>query len=143
MFDIGFWEIGLILVVALLVVGPERMPEFARKAGHWYGKGRRFITNVQDDVQRELRTEELQNMLNQQQEQLHSLQGMIKEPSASDGVMQTVASELAEIETAVSGSATQSMPPNKPTAATKPTAPTKPTPPTKPKALGNAKDDNG
>lgn len=134
MFDIGFWEIGLILVVALLVVGPERMPEFARKAGRWYGKGRKFITNVQDDVQRELRTEELQSMLNQQQEQLHSLKNMMNDTSSGDGIMQTVENELADIESAVSSNAANPTPPSKPT------PPTKPTPP---KSLSNRKDDNG
>ncbi|NOR39707.1 MAG: twin-arginine translocase subunit TatB, partial [Gammaproteobacteria bacterium] len=42
MFDIGFWEIIFILVISLLVVGPERMPRIARTAGLWVGKMRGF-----------------------------------------------------------------------------------------------------
>lgn len=63
MFDIGFWELTLIAVVALVVIGPERMPEVARKAGMWVGRIRRFVTNVKDDIDRELRQEELRKAL--------------------------------------------------------------------------------
>lgn len=63
MFDIGFWELTLIAVVALLVIGPERLPEVARKAGMWVGRMRRFVTNVKADIDRELRQEELRKAL--------------------------------------------------------------------------------
>ncbi len=46
MFDIGFWELSLLALVALLVVGPERLPKLARTAGLWLGKGRRLINSV-------------------------------------------------------------------------------------------------
>jgi len=62
-FDIGFWELTLIAVVALLVIGPERLPEVARKAGMWVGRMRRFVTNVKADIDRELRQEELRKAL--------------------------------------------------------------------------------
>lgn len=64
MFDIGFWELTLIGVVALLVFGPERLPEVARTAGLWVSRIRRFITNVKRDVEQELRAEELKQFLN-------------------------------------------------------------------------------
>ncbi len=63
MFDIGFWELTLIAVVALLVIGPERLPDVARKAGMWVGRMRRFVTNVKADIDRELRQEELRKAL--------------------------------------------------------------------------------
>jgi len=62
-FDIGFWELALIAVVALLVIGPERLPEVARKAGMWVGRMRRFVSNVKADIDRELRQEELRKAL--------------------------------------------------------------------------------
>jgi sec-independent protein translocase protein TatB len=68
MFDIGFWELVVIAVVALLVVGPERLPGLARTAGTWIGKVRRFVNSVQADIDREVRTEELQKLLNKQNE---------------------------------------------------------------------------
>ncbi len=66
MFDVGFFELLLIGVVALLVVGPERLPKIARTAGLWLGKGRRFINSVKSDIEQELKTEELKRILAEQ-----------------------------------------------------------------------------
>lgn len=67
MFDIGFWELAVIGVVALLVIGPEKLPAVARTVGFWIGKGRRFVATVQNDFQRELsKTEELKRLLEEQ-----------------------------------------------------------------------------
>ena len=77
MFDFGFWELILIMVVALLVVGPERLPGLARQAGLWIGKARRFVNSVRSDIEREIRSEELKNMLNQQQSEIQELKGML------------------------------------------------------------------
>lgn len=67
MFDIGILEIGLIAVVALLVIGPERLPAVARTVGYWFGKTRKFVMSVQDDFNRELnKSEELKNLLEEQ-----------------------------------------------------------------------------
>ena len=63
MFDIGFWELALISVIALLVVGPERLPAMARSAGLWVGRIRRYISHVKDDIEREIRAEELRDMM--------------------------------------------------------------------------------
>ncbi len=59
MFDIGFWELALIGVVALLILGPERLPTVARTAGLWLGRARRFMSDVKADIDNELRSEEL------------------------------------------------------------------------------------
>ncbi len=59
MFDIGFWELCLIGVVALLILGPERLPTVARTAGLWLGRARRFMTDVKADIDNELKNEEL------------------------------------------------------------------------------------
>lgn len=79
MFEAGFLEMLLIGVVALLVVGPERLPGIARKTGEWVGKIRRFITNSKQDLERELRTEEMRNMLIMQEEQIRDLRDSIKQ----------------------------------------------------------------
>ena len=68
MFEFGFWEILLIGVVALLVVGPERLPGLARTAGVWVGRARRFVASVKADISREVRNEELREILNTQNE---------------------------------------------------------------------------
>ena len=66
MFDIGFWELSLLALVALLVVGPERLPKLARTAGLWIGRGRRLIDSVRADIERELKAEELKKILDEQ-----------------------------------------------------------------------------
>nr|VFJ51774.1 MAG: sec-independent protein translocase protein TatB [Candidatus Kentron sp. DK] len=74
MFDIGFWELTLIAIIALVVIGPERLPEFARTAGFWIGKARRLFTNVKNDIDRELRADELRRMIKPQElEQIHEI----------------------------------------------------------------------
>lgn len=67
MFDIGFWELSLIGIVALLVIGPERLPAVARTVGKWVGKANRFIANVKDDISKELKDEDLKRILAEQQ----------------------------------------------------------------------------
>ena len=66
MFDVGFWELSLIALVALLVIGPERLPKVARVAGLWIGRGRRMIGSVKADIEREIKAEELKEILNKQ-----------------------------------------------------------------------------
>ncbi|KPJ93244.1 MAG: hypothetical protein AMJ53_07740 [Gammaproteobacteria bacterium SG8_11] len=67
MFDIGFWELAIIGVVALIVIGPDKLPAVARTVGFWFGKARRFVATVQDDINREVsKTEELKRLLEEQ-----------------------------------------------------------------------------
>ncbi len=75
MFDAGIFEFGLILVVALLVVGPERLPRLARTAGLWLGKVRGMVGQVKADIDRELAAEELKRSLQKQAEEtgLHEI----------------------------------------------------------------------
>lgn len=68
MFDVGFFELMLIGVVALLVVGPERLPKLARTAGMWLGRGRRFVSSVKDDIDREIKADELRQILDKQKQ---------------------------------------------------------------------------
>lgn len=63
MFDIGFWELTTIAVIALLVIGPDKLPGVARTAGKWVGRARRFVTDVKTDIDRELKQEEIRNAL--------------------------------------------------------------------------------
>jgi sec-independent protein translocase protein TatB len=63
MFDIGFWELMLIGVVGLVVIGPDRLPGVARKLGYWVGRARRFVNSVRQDIDREIRQDELRQAL--------------------------------------------------------------------------------
>ena len=89
MFDIGFWELSLILVVALLVVGPERLPKLARTAGLWLGRMRSMVQSVKSDIDRELAAEELKRTMSEQadsigiHEIIEDAKGAIEDVSAS------------------------------------------------------------
>ena len=80
--EFGFSELVLIGLIALLVVGPQRLPELARQAGAWIGKARRFVSDVRADVEREFHAEELKRMLSEQQDEIDTLKGMISETQA-------------------------------------------------------------
>jgi sec-independent protein translocase protein TatB len=68
MFDIGIWELALIALLALIVLGPKRLPEVARMAGKWLGTVRRFVASVKEDFDQELKSEELSELRKLQQE---------------------------------------------------------------------------
>ncbi len=78
MFDVGFWEILLILVLALVIIGPERLPAAARKAGYFVGKARRYIEGVRSEVESELDVNEFKRMLHNQEVQINELQQQLK-----------------------------------------------------------------
>lgn len=77
MFDIGVLEVAVILVLALLVLGPERLPVVARKIGYWIGKGRRYLESVKQEVEKEIDSAELKRILHNQSIQIEELQSKI------------------------------------------------------------------
>ena len=80
MFDVGFWELALVGLVALLVVGPERLPRLARTAGLWLGRGRRMLSSVKAEIDRELKAEELKQIL-EKQAKSNPLETILSEPA--------------------------------------------------------------
>ncbi|HRO58657.1 MAG TPA: Sec-independent protein translocase protein TatB [Burkholderiaceae bacterium] len=62
MFDFGFSELMVIGLVALVVLGPERLPRVARQAGQWMGKLQRYVADVKSDINRQMELEELRNL---------------------------------------------------------------------------------
>jgi sec-independent protein translocase protein TatB len=58
-FDVGFSELMVIAVVALIVIGPERLPRVARTLGHLFGRLQRYVNDVKADINREIELEEL------------------------------------------------------------------------------------
>lgn len=62
MFDIGFSEILVIAVVALIVIGPERLPGVARTLGHLFARMQRYVNDVKADIQREVELDELRKL---------------------------------------------------------------------------------
>ena len=62
MFDVGFSEIVVIAVVALIVIGPERLPKTARMLGHLFGRLQRYVNDVKADISREMELDELRRL---------------------------------------------------------------------------------
>ncbi len=80
MFDIGFTEIIIVGVVALIVLGPERLPSAVRTAGLWLGRIKRTIGSVQKEISEELRVEEMRQAAKQQQERLEQGAEILTKP---------------------------------------------------------------
>lgn len=91
MFDIGFWEVFVIGIIALFVVGPERLPDLARKAGLWYSKITRFISSVKSDIDREMGAGNLQE-LKDVQDQFRQAQQEFK--SAGNSIMESAPNKV-------------------------------------------------
>lgn len=70
MFDIGFAELLLCAIVALLVLGPERLPGAARTVGRWVGRARRTVNHFTEQIDREIRAEELRKRLEEEMREL-------------------------------------------------------------------------
>jgi len=66
MFDVGFWELCLIGLVSLLVIGPEKLPATARVVGFWLGKTRNMVASVKAEIKDELQAEEIRQILKEQ-----------------------------------------------------------------------------
>ncbi|NVJ49857.1 MAG: twin-arginine translocase subunit TatB [Gammaproteobacteria bacterium] len=71
-FDIGFFELCLVAIIGLLVLGPERLPVAARAIGRWVGKARRTFSSFKQDIDRELQIDELRQQIKQQQAQMEA-----------------------------------------------------------------------
>ena len=86
MFDFGMWEIAIILVITLIVVGPEKMPALARKAGLYVGKFRKFISKIKNDINSEIEAEELKEQLSVKNEELLLSQTLDEAKSGIDEI---------------------------------------------------------
>lgn len=74
MFDFGFSEMMVIAVVALVVLGPEKLPKVARQAGQWMGKLQRYVADVKTDINRQMELDELRKMQAELQDTARALE---------------------------------------------------------------------
>lgn len=72
MFDIGFSEILMIAVVALIVIGPQRLPKVARTLGHLMGRAQRYVNGIKADITREMSLDEMRQFEQKAREQVDS-----------------------------------------------------------------------
>ncbi len=78
MFDIGFSELMVIGVVALLVIGPEKLPRVARAVGHLLGRAQRYVNDVKSDINREIQLDELKKLQAEVTESARSLEDSVR-----------------------------------------------------------------
>jgi sec-independent protein translocase protein TatB len=115
MFDIGFSEMLLIAVVALIVIGPERLPKVARTLGHLFGRMQRYVNDVKADISREMELDELRKLQTQIQDAAHSFEASVKnEVSATESQFQKIAQEMNPLESGPAAAETAALPPADP-----------------------------
>lgn len=127
MFDIGFSEIVVIAVVALIVLGPERLPKTARTLGHLFGRLQRYVNDVKADISREMELEELRKL----QQQMKSAASDLEQSMTS--AVREAESGVREVEAELNaGAAGTPAPPPVQAAEVAPPAPAAEAPPAEP-----------
>jgi len=101
MFDVGFSELMMIAVVALVVIGPERLPKVARTLGHLFGRLQRYVNDVKADISREIELDELRKFKDEFKDAAQSIESGLRDEVS--GTESTISSIAQETETAVAG----------------------------------------
>jgi len=97
MFDIGFSEMVVIAVVALVVLGPEKLPKVARTAGILLGRLQRYVNDVKSDINREMQLEELKKLQAQVEESARNIErGVTKEFQSAEAAVNQTAQSVTE-----------------------------------------------
>jgi sec-independent protein translocase protein TatB len=91
MIDLGLSKLAIIGVVALIVIGPEKLPRVARMAGTLYGRAQRYLHDVKSEVSREIELDELRNLQKEVQETAQSIK---------DSVENTIAQNIDDVDAA-------------------------------------------
>ena len=125
MFDIGFSELMVIAVVALIVIGPERLPKVARTVGLLFGRMQRYVNDVKADISREMALDDLRKLQANIQDTANSLEQSMKQEvgavesdlnKIAGGTQAAVAPPASPAETAEALAAAEAMPPADPLA---------------------------
>ncbi|WP_313369408.1 Sec-independent protein translocase protein TatB [Achromobacter animicus] len=106
MFDVSLTELMVIGVVALIVIGPERLPKVARTVGHLLGRAQRYVNDVKSDIQREIELDELRKFKTEMEDAAQGVQQSLNETGASlQEPVQQFRAELDEVAREASGKA--------------------------------------
>ena len=107
MFDIGFSELVIIGMVALVVIGPERLPRVARTAGHLLGRFQRYVAQVKSDINQEMELAELRNLRSTVEDAARSFETSVKsEMQSAAQELRSAEDELKKAEDEIKASAT-------------------------------------
>ena len=77
MFDFGFWELALVLIISLIILGPERLPTFASQLGSLIKKIKDFANSVKSNIENESRMNDLKKIIDKQKEELSEFEDTI------------------------------------------------------------------
>lgn len=128
MFDIGFSELMVIAVVALIVIGPERLPKVARTVGHLFGRMQRYVNDVKSDISREMALDDLRKLQSSMQDTMRSVEQSVTEEVRSAeqsvaGEIRSAEAEMNKITADAPASAADPAPPGAPATAPDPAKP--------------------
>jgi sec-independent protein translocase protein TatB len=113
MIDLGLSKLAIIGAVALVVIGPEKLPKVARMAGTLYGRAQRYLNDVKSEVSSEIEMEELRNLHKEVQETAQNFQSEAQ--NFASGVENSIAAHVDEVESAWRANDTAVMPTVAPT----------------------------
>ena len=108
MFDVGFSEVVIIAIIALVILGPERLPKVARTLGFWVGKARRMVADVKSDIDREMRESELADLrklgdeISDVKNEFQSTAGEVVDASSVESVVESIKKSADDIQSSVS-----------------------------------------
>jgi len=108
MFDVGFSEVVIIAIIALVILGPERLPKVARTLGFWVGKARRMVADVKSDIDREMRESELADLrklgdeISDVKNEFQSAAGEVADDSGVESVVESIKKSADDIQSSVS-----------------------------------------
>lgn len=95
MFGVDFPELMIILVVALIVIGPERLPKVAHTLGHLWARAQRYVNSVKADISRDMAIEEFRQLQQQVQQETANVEQAVQQASGS------IAQEVTQLNTAI------------------------------------------
>jgi sec-independent protein translocase protein TatB len=125
MFDFSFSELMVVMVVALIVIGPERLPKVARTLGHLWGRAQRYVNGVKSDIERDMAVEEFRQLQQKVQAEAGALEQSVKQATlTADQQVQQINEAVAQL-----SSPGQAMQPSQTTQAPSPIADPSSTPP--------------
>ena len=126
MFEVGCSEMMVIAVVALVVIGPERLPRVARTLGFWFGRLQRYVNDVKADINREVELEDLRKFKSQFEDAASGVENEIRsEVAKTESTFNSVGADATsaatpaadEPATAIAAAATEQAAPSAPSAA--------------------------
>ncbi|MDO7538138.1 Sec-independent protein translocase protein TatB [Acinetobacter nosocomialis] len=79
MLDVGMTELLCFAIIAILVLGPDKLPEAARFAGRWYVRLKRYITNLQNEIDQELRLSEFRKEMQEELNRIEALERKVQQ----------------------------------------------------------------